>query len=195
MSAIEAILVDFGNVICSWTPVTNGRISTTQLKSIMSSDIWADYERGKHREEECYELLARRFAIDPQDMVTVMAGTRKSVQVHHDVVACLRQIQEQYGLKLYGMTNTPAPEQDIIYSISRQWLPMDHIYISGEVGMRKPDVSFYEHVLNNLTLPAKRVLFVDDRPENVLAAESIGVKAILFQDPCRLSHHLEDYLE
>ena len=54
----------------------------------------------------------------------------------------------------------------------------DVVVISGEVGMRKPEIRIYEHTLELLGLPAGECAFVDDLPHNVSAAVSIGMVGV-----------------
>ncbi|MGA3082562.1 MAG: HAD family phosphatase [Terracidiphilus sp.] len=49
------------------------------------------------------------------------------------------------------------------------------------LGLRKPEPAFYRRALDILGRPAERILFIDDRPENVAAAEVAGMKAIRFE--------------
>jgi putative hydrolase of the HAD superfamily len=55
------------------------------------------------------------------------------------------------------------------------------------LGLRKPDAEIYERSIDILCRPAQRILFIDDREENVLAAQAAGMKAIRFDgaDPMR----------
>jgi putative hydrolase of the HAD superfamily len=48
------------------------------------------------------------------------------------------------------------------------------------VGLRKPDAAMYRRALDILGAPPQRVLFVDDREENVAEAVAVGIKAIRF---------------
>jgi putative hydrolase of the HAD superfamily len=48
------------------------------------------------------------------------------------------------------------------------------------LGLRKPDLAIYLRALDILRRPAARILFIDDRPENVAGAEAAGFKAIRF---------------
>lgn len=50
------------------------------------------------------------------------------------------------------------------------------------LGLRKPEPAIYERVLDILGRPAKRILFIDDRIENVAAAAESGMKAIRFEN-------------
>jgi putative hydrolase of the HAD superfamily len=49
------------------------------------------------------------------------------------------------------------------------------------LGLRKPDLAIYKRALDILGRPAGRVLFIDDREENVAGAAAAGMKVIRFQ--------------
>ncbi|HUN86125.1 MAG TPA: HAD-IA family hydrolase [Terracidiphilus sp.] len=54
-------------------------------------------------------------------------------------------------------------------------------FSSCYVGLRKPGAAIFHRALDILGNPAKRILFIDDREENVAAAASMGMKAVKFQ--------------
>ena len=43
------------------------------------------------------------------------------------------------------------------------------------LGLRKPDLAIYQRALDILGRPAERILFIDDRAENVAGAEAAGM--------------------
>lgn len=49
------------------------------------------------------------------------------------------------------------------------------------LGVRKPEPAMYRRALDILMRPPQRILFIDDRPENVAGAAQAGMKAIRFQ--------------
>jgi putative hydrolase of the HAD superfamily len=53
-------------------------------------------------------------------------------------------------------------------------------FSSCYLGLRKPGQAIYNRALDILGAPAERVLFIDDRAENVASAEAAGMEAILF---------------
>jgi putative hydrolase of the HAD superfamily len=57
---------------------------------------------------------------------------------------------------------------------------MDVSLSSCYLGLRKPELAIYKRALDILGKPAERVLFIDDRQENVTGAEGAGMRAILF---------------
>lgn len=71
---------------------------------------------------------------------------------------------------------------------------VDGAYWSSEVGAMKPDPAFFEHILDDLALPAHRIGFVDDVQANVDAARSVGIRAVL-HDPASGADGLARLLE
>lgn len=51
----------------------------------------------------------------------------------------------------------------------------EKVYYSFEMGMRKPDESIYQYVIEKHQLNPKRTLFVDDKKENTDAAKNTGL--------------------
>ncbi len=58
----------------------------------------------------------------------------------------------------------------------------DLIVYSHEAGMSKPDPRIYQLACDGLGVPAADMVFLDDLPENVVAARQAGLHAVLFQD-------------
>ena len=48
--------------------------------------------------------------------------------------------------------------------------------------MRKPDISFFKLVLDEIKVEPSSVTFVNDNIENVLVARSLGIHVIIFDD-------------
>ena len=59
------------------------------------------------------------------------------------------------------------------------------------LGLRKPEPAIYRRALDILGRPAERVLFIDDRPENVAAAQEEGIKGIVFKGADKLKAELD----
>ena len=56
----------------------------------------------------------------------------------------------------------------------------DVVVVSCEVGCAKPAPAIYERCLAPLAVPPALALFVDDRPENLSAAEALGMRTLHF---------------
>ncbi|NIP62186.1 MAG: HAD-IA family hydrolase [Nitrosopumilaceae archaeon] len=66
----------------------------------------------------------------------------------------------------------------------------DYKFLSYMIGYSKPDPLVYQHVLQNLQIPKERLLFIDDRQENVDASIKAGIDAILFDSGKKLKEQL-----
>jgi putative hydrolase of the HAD superfamily len=63
-------------------------------------------------------------------------------------------------------------------------------FSSCYLGLRKPDAAIYQAVLDILGRPAQKILFIDDRIENVTGAINAGMKAIQFVGEKKLQSDL-----
>ncbi len=64
------------------------------------------------------------------------------------------------------------------------------IVVSGEERLIKPDRAIYHLALRRFGLAADEAIFVDDRAENVIAAEACGLRGHVFRDAADLRARL-----
>ena len=89
---------------------------------------------------------------------------------------------------IYLLSNTNAIHIDAIKKqlCKRKWLAFcklfDKMYLSHELGLRKPDVKIFEYILKEQKLKAEEVFFIDDSPQHIAGAKKIGIHC----------HHLLD---
>lgn len=63
----------------------------------------------------------------------------------------------------------------------------DEVFLSHELGLRKPDRAIFEALLQQLQVPASRILYLDDTEEHLRSAASLGIKTWLIEHPDRWS--------
>ena len=89
---------------------------------------------------------------------------------------------------IYLLSNTNAIHIDAIKKQlgKRKWLAFcklfDKMYLSHELGLRKPDVKIFEYILKEQKIKAEEVFFIDDSPQHIASAKKIGIHC----------HHLLD---
>jgi putative hydrolase of the HAD superfamily len=93
---------------------------------------------------------------------------------------------------MLGCLNNEAREPNE-YRFSRYNLRevFDAAFSSCYLGLRKPQPAIYRRALDILGKPAERILFIDDRQENVAGAAAAGIKAIRFEGADKLRRDLE----
>ncbi len=57
---------------------------------------------------------------------------------------------------------------------------IDYSFISGDLGLRKPDPQIYRIALKKMNVSPHECIFIDDHPERVDAAAVCGITSILF---------------
>ena len=68
---------------------------------------------------------------------------------------------------------------------------LDVALSSCYLGLRKPHREIYDRAVDILGRPAERILFIDDRLENVAAAQAVGIRTIQFGGADSLRRELE----
>lgn len=140
--------------------------------------FWNEYDRGTRTLEQVSEDLCAlnncdrkkvdeylRLAIDKQE---VIAPTEKLI---HDL--------KEAGYRLYVLSNM---SKEFIAFLRR--VPV-YQYFDGEVvsceeGVCKPEAEIYRRLLARYALNPAETLFIDDRKENVEAAEKEGITGFWF---------------
>jgi hypothetical protein len=95
------------------------------------------------------------------------------------------------------MFRTNIARHDFTYlkDILPDWTLFDGEYTSFDAGMIKPELGYYNHVLDNLGLTdPKSAIFVDDKVTNVSAAQSFGIEGIVFESADALMRQLRNQL-
>ncbi|KAH8996523.1 HAD-like domain-containing protein [Lactarius hatsudake] len=188
----SVLIFDLGDVILTWSPVTTTSISPKVLKAILSSTIWQQYERGRISEDECYRLSGERFRLDPEEVRRTIVDARTSLRSNDGFIRfiCDLQAEAQGALRIFAMSNISAPDYVNARAIPTEWGIFERVFTSAAAGMRKPDLCFFEFVLDEIKAEPSSVVFVDDNRENVLAARSLGMNGIVFDDVQRVRQSL-----
>jgi putative hydrolase of the HAD superfamily len=96
------------------------------------------------------------------------------------------------GMYMLGALNNEAREtNEYRFRHFGLWNSFRVALTSCYLGQRKPEPVMYQRALDILGRPAGRILFIDDREENVAAATDAGMKTISFQDADALRRELE----
>jgi len=57
----------------------------------------------------------------------------------------------------------------------------DHIFLSNEIGLIKPDLEKYKYVLRKLDTKPNKCVFIDDKIRNLLPARELGIISLRFE--------------
>ncbi len=133
----------------------------------------------------CNEL--RKLMLTPvPNYEIIIAWNAMLIGIPKENIQLIHQLSTKYSVFLLSNTNE-IHYTDFSNQITRQY-QLDKFedlftkaYYSHELGMRKPDPKIYEHVLADSQLIAEETLFIDDRKENIQAANKLKIKTIHYQ--------------
>jgi len=68
----------------------------------------------------------------------------------------------------------------------------DNLFLSNEIGLIKPDLDKYKHVLKKLDTKPKKCVFIDDKIRNLVPARELGFIVIRFESFKKFQGQLND---
>ncbi len=87
-------------------------------------------------------------------------------------------------MPLYCFTNTNAEHQATWQTRFGHLLtPFRKVYVSSEIGRRKPDVASFTWVAADMGVTPSNILFLDDSRENIAGAQAAGLRAVHVTGP------------
>lgn len=72
---------------------------------------------------------------------------------------------------------------------------VDDVIISAEINKIKPNIDFYQFILDKYNLKPIELLFLDDNIENVEGAKQLGINVIKVEKEINLLKEIEKYME
>lgn len=190
MDNIDNIIFDLGGVILTLNmPETERRLAAhgiedynTLFRSGNVSSFFEDYEIGRISDADFLQSLRQLSNTEVTDAVLIDAWNAMLGTFPPERVALLNRLKQQYRLFLFSNTNALH-----VTEFRRKYKEtfnetfddlFEKAYYSNELGMRKPNVAPFQHIINEQGLDASRTVFVDDSQPNVVAAEQAGLKGI-----------------
>lgn len=112
--------------------------------------------------------------------------------VDMELVDWIRGLKTRY--RIGAISNALSDARHFVEQTSGIGDAFDHLTISAEVGVLKPDERIYRIALDALKVNPAEAVFVDDVAHNVEAARAVGMAAIHFRDPYTARRELEKLL-
>jgi putative hydrolase of the HAD superfamily len=173
--------IDFRRVLGVWSNLSGVPLASLNA-SFSMGDAFHRHERGEISDEAfavqlCNEMsIALSFEQFSAGWQAVFVGLRK------ETLTIMEQLRTA-GHRVVVLSNTNRlhstywPEQ---YPEVRA--AADAIYLSQEIGMRKPEPGIYQYVLRQEGVTPDQAVFFDDSLDNVEAARALGIEGVLVTD-------------
>jgi putative hydrolase of the HAD superfamily len=147
---------------------------------------------GEISDEEHWAEVIKRLRRPVSEIKSIRAEFFAGDVIDHDIVEYLRSLRPRYHV---GLISNAWPDlRDHI--IEQQFDDaFDHMVISAEVGVMKPEARIYQIALEQAGVRPNDALFVDDFVENIEGCQAVGMHGIHFRDPKTAMAKLKNILD
>jgi putative hydrolase of the HAD superfamily len=185
--SIRAIVFDFGNVVAffSHRRAAEQLAAYTDLPaeaifaSVFGGQLEDDYEAGRITTAEFMGLVRETCRLHCTD-AQFAAAYADIFTANPDTCALIPRLKSRYRLLLLSNTSELHADQ-----FRRQFAAtlglFDHLVLSYEIGLRKPDPKLYDHCRRLAARAASECLFLDDLPANVEGARARGWQGLVYR--------------
>ncbi len=188
LKEVKCVLFDYGNVIS----LPQDKRIADQMSALvgLEPDVFEKayfeerraYDRGDVDGVEYWRILTRRMGIQLDE-----ATFKKLIELD---VACWFKVDERIlmlaadlkkaGYEIGILSNMPI-DQVAAYKNLDSWMgAFDHLFLSAEFRMAKPDREIYEYVMRETGKTPQEIFFIDDKDENIEAASQIGWQTFFY---------------
>ncbi len=182
--APRAVLLDLGNVLVFHDNSLLFRrlgaragLSPAEAERRLSGTGWTAANRGLLGAEGIRRDVCGALGVDlPAEEFNALWSSHFTV--HEAVLPRVEGLVGRVKLALLSNTNV------LHAAFLRPRLPVlgrfDHLLLSCEVGLVKPEPAFYQEAVRRLGCAPEEVAFFDDLPEFVQAANALGLRGHVF---------------
>lgn len=190
------IVFDFGGVLLDWNPhylydPYFGDVEKAEwfLTHICTYEWNAQHDNGKPIAEGTAELIAlhpeweKEIRMYYDEFMKMMGGQIPGME---ELVKKLKA----NGQRVFGLSNWSVETFALVCPVYPVLDLMEDMVISGVEKVMKPDHRIFELALDRFGIKAEETVFIDDNPNNVKAANELGIHGILFQSREQLEKEL-----
>ena len=138
------------------------------------------YERGEIGAGELWTALRRSMGLGLSDEEWLKGWNSIFGEVIEETRSTVAKMKEA-GLRVVVLSNTNREHVEIWMPMYQHFMDMfDCVYVSNELGARKPERRIYERVLELENVEGRECVFFDDKIENIAAANLLGIEGVHF---------------
>ncbi len=192
---IKHIIFDFGGVLSQKTYIL--KKLENYIKNILNLNHFNNLIK------DCDKVQLRRGLISEYEFIKKIGNKSNRNLNHHEIINIINYwvkickqhtkinpIKEMYelvkDLKLAGykvsiLSNTYGLKAQVNKE-SGLYILFDKVFLSYEIGEKKPFIEIYEYVLELLKEFPEEILFIDNKLENLIPAKILGIHTLLLDN-------------
>lgn len=197
---MEAVIFDLGGVLIDWNPrylykklINDDEKMEWFLDNICTGTWNAEQDAGKPTSL----ATAEKVAEFPQYKEWIEAYYGRWIEtVGGDIpetVELLKKLRKGGKYKIYALSNWSGEFFPLMVERFDFLKLFDGLVVSGYEKAKKPEPELYHIILDRYKLNPSECVFIDDSPNNLLTAQGLGIKTILFKSAGDLQLRLMEY--
>ncbi|MBM9459757.1 HAD family phosphatase [Nocardioides sp. zg-536] len=189
---MTGVVWDLGNVLIEWEPVRAiaAGVGEEQARRFLAEFDFAAWNHSCDAGRTWPEALAELDATHPEFSAHGRAYHEHfAASLTGEVPGTVDIVRELHaaGVPQCGLTNwsdelyhANAPQRFAFLAL------LEVVVVSGTEGIAKPDPRIYALAARRCGIPSAELVFVDDKAENVAAAQACGMHGLVFHDAATL---------
>ena len=198
---IKNIVFDLGRVMVEFDPVAYLRgfgypeELVQKLFDIVFGHDWYLHDRGDYATIDDLRLaLTQKYPAYAAELNAVLRGDW--VKIHYlktDTADYMAELKRR-GYRIYILSNLSVESYEYIrqYDFFRL---IDGGVFSYQERSCKPEEKIYRTLLDRYSLVPEETVFLDDNPDNIAAADRLGIHGVLFTDLATAKEQTERLLK
>ena len=192
---ISTMIFDLGGVLVltRWDRVTqplaklSGLSPEGVLEEIVSGDAYYPFMRGEFDQWEFHRRLSEQLKMDlsPERLFEIWPNI---IIPNGEINTLIEMLKRRYRLVIGS--NTDVLHHRRCIEVQEALQHFDDALVSYELGCCKPDAAFFRRGLEKLSASPEECVFIDDRKENVDAAQSQSIATIQYSSVSQLESDL-----
>lgn len=194
---VDAVIFDIGNVLIEWQPERfyDAAVGASRRRAMFDTvDLHAmndQVDRGSN----WHDMVVETADTYPEFRAEIMMWHDRWIEMASPIidrsVRLLRALQRK-DIPVFALTNFGIQT----FEVAKREYPFleefDKSYVSGHMGVIKPEAQIYEMVEADCGVAPTALLFADDRIDNINAANARGWQTHLFEGPAGWASRLID---
>ena len=199
---MKRIVFDFGAVVFQWRPAVMLKrelphLATDETRAAhWAAEIfqsyggdWAEFDRGMLSVPDLVARISRRTGLQRSDVQTAVDGVARELQPKPEMVALLQRLHGG-GRSLHFLSNMPAGIASELETRNDFMRCFKSGVFSARVQLIKPDPAIYRLAAARFGATPAELVFIDDHPPNVAAAQALGWDGFVYRSPTQVEAEL-----
>lgn len=175
------ILVGFDDVLMHMPEFPEAPIPQRQWKLLLNSPPWYSLETGNTALQDVLGELNMMFTLADGAIEETLRQTRARMVVDLELISSIQNLKRDFrNLRVFLSADMSQDCYDAFRDIIQGWGIFDKVFLSAHMGCRKSDRAFYSKIMESAECAAESIIFLDSRPENVIAAQCQGMHGVIF---------------